>query len=105
FQRRTGESSVSVDATGLIATGLSAKTARPATGGRMTTLLPDEDLKDLPRDFAVRNDRRAVFSWYLFDWATQPVATMITTFVFATYFANVVATDEVTGQSQWGWTL
>lgn len=71
----------------------------------MTTLLPDEDLKELPRGFTARNDRRAVFSWYLFDWATQPVATIITTFVFATYFANVVATDETTGQAQWGWTL
>jgi len=39
----------------------------------------------------------------MFDWAAQPVFTIITTFVFAPYFAARVANDTVTGQAQWGY--
>ncbi len=38
----------------------------------------------------------------LFDWATQPYFSLITTFVFAPYFATRVAADPATGQSLWG---
>ena len=37
-----------------------------------------------------------------FDWAAQPYFSLITTFVFAPYFATRVATDPATGQSLWG---
>ncbi len=43
--------------------------------------------------------RSAVFGWILFDWAAQPYFTLITTFVFAPYFASRVASDPVAGQS------
>ena len=43
-----------------------------------------------------------VFGWLLFDWAGQPFFTLVTTFVFAPYFAAVVAPDAVTGQAMWG---
>ena len=33
----------------------------------------------------------AVISWIFFDWAAQPYFTLITTFVFAPYFASFVA--------------
>jgi len=46
--------------------------------------------------------RRAVISWMFFDWSTQPYFTLITTFVFAPYFATRVAADPATGQSLWG---
>jgi UMF1 family MFS transporter len=46
--------------------------------------------------------RSAVFSWMLFDWAAQPYFTLITTFVFAPYFATHVASDPASGQSLWG---
>ncbi|WP_291847416.1 MFS transporter [Bradyrhizobium sp.] len=46
--------------------------------------------------------RAAVVSWILFDWAAQPYFTLITTFVFAPYFANFVAPDPATGQALWG---
>lgn len=46
--------------------------------------------------------RRAVVSWMFFDWAAQPYFSLITTFVFAPYFATRVATDAATGQSLWG---
>lgn len=38
----------------------------------------------------------------LFDWAGQPFYTVVTTFVFAPYFAASVAPDPATGQSWWG---
>ncbi|HEY0235189.1 MAG TPA: MFS transporter [Afipia sp.] len=46
--------------------------------------------------------RRAIVGWLLFDWATQPYFTLITTFVFAPYFAGFIAPDPATGQSLWG---
>jgi UMF1 family MFS transporter len=46
--------------------------------------------------------RAAVISWILFDWAAQPYFTLITTFVFAPYFATHVASDPASGQSLWG---
>jgi MFS transporter, UMF1 family len=46
--------------------------------------------------------RVAVISWIFFDWAAQPYFTLITTFVFAPYFATHVASDPASGQSLWG---
>ena len=46
--------------------------------------------------------RAAVISWIFFDWAAQPYFTLITTFVFAPYFAGHVAPDAASGQSLWG---
>ena len=46
--------------------------------------------------------RSAVVGWILFDWAAQPYFTLITTFVFAPYFASFVAPDPATGQALWG---
>ncbi len=46
--------------------------------------------------------RSAVIAWIFFDWAAQPYFTLITTFVFAPYFANFVAPNPATGQALWG---
>jgi len=46
--------------------------------------------------------RSAVLSWIFFDWAAQPYFTLITTFVFAPYFASFVAPDPASGQALWG---
>src|SRR5215469_11047274 len=46
--------------------------------------------------------RAAVISWIFFSWATQPYFTLITTFVFAPYFATHVAPDPASGQALWG---
>src|SRR3979490_31786 len=37
-----------------------------------------------------------------FDWAAQPYFTLITTFVFAPYFATHVASNPASGQALWG---
>lgn len=46
--------------------------------------------------------RAAVISWIFFDWAAQPYFTLITTFVFAPYFATHVASSPASGQAMWG---
>src|SRR3981189_90526 len=46
--------------------------------------------------------RSPVISWNFFDWAAQPYFTLITTFVFAPYFATHVASDPASGQALWG---
>ncbi len=46
--------------------------------------------------------RKSIFGWMMYDWASQPFHTLLITFIFAPYFANFVAPDPVTGQSQWG---
>src|SRR4051812_49265571 len=48
--------------------------------------------------------RSAVIAWIFFDWAAQPYFTLITTFVFAPYFATHVAANPAEGQSLWGFT-
>ena len=47
---------------------------------------------------------RGQFSWALFDWANQPFFTVITTFIFAPYFANVMIGDAIAGQAEWAFT-
>lgn len=45
---------------------------------------------------------RGRVSWALFDWANQPFFTVVTTFIFAPYFAAEVVGDPVAGQALWG---
>lgn len=48
--------------------------------------------------------RLGQFSWAMFDWANQPFFTVVTTFIFAPYFANVMIGDAVKGQAAWAFT-
>src|ERR1700749_3367393 len=65
----------------------------------MAIALTEARSVDLQRDYP---PRAAVISWIFFDWAAQPYFTLITTFVFAPYFATHVAADPASGQSLWG---
>ena len=65
----------------------------------MTTAMPAGNAGDLEVRYA---SRAAVASWIMFDWAAQPYFTLITTFVFAPYFATFVAATPAEGQSLWG---
>lgn len=47
----------------------------------------------------------AMASWALYDWANNAFATVIQTFVFAAYFIQQVAPNEVVGSTLWGNTL
>lgn len=48
-----------------------------------------------------RLDKRAVGAWVLYDWSYGAFTTIVSTFVFATYFTQAVASDPVTGAAQW----
>ena len=45
--------------------------------------------------------RRAVAAWVLYDFAYGAFTTVVSTFVFATYFTQGVARDPATGAAQW----
>jgi UMF1 family MFS transporter len=45
----------------------------------------------------------ALAGWVLFDWAAQPFFTLVTTFVYAPYFAAALAPNPVSGQALWGY--
>ncbi|MEM7041400.1 MAG: MFS transporter [Pseudomonadota bacterium] len=49
-----------------------------------------------------RSPMRGQFAWALYDWANSAFAAVIVTFVFATYFSQGIATDEISGTVQWG---
>ena len=53
----------------------------------------------------MKENRRGLIAWCFFDWANSAFPTVITTFVFAAYFTNRVAADEVSGTSQWGFAI
>ncbi|MDO9562776.1 MAG: MFS transporter [Bradyrhizobium sp.] len=64
----------------------------------MTIIAPAASIADIK----VYPRRAAVVSWIFFDWAAQPYFTLITTFVFAPYFATHVASNPASGQAMWG---
>ncbi len=47
--------------------------------------------------------RRAVAAWVMFDWAAQPFFTLVTTFIFAPFFAAAIASSPQEGQAMWGY--
>jgi len=65
----------------------------------MAVIASDANVPDIQQNYPPRS---AVISWIFFDWAAQPYFTLITTFVFAPYFATHVASDPASGQSLWG---
>ena len=46
-------------------------------------------------------NRRAVWSWALYDFANSPFTTLVVTFIYATYFTQVIAADEIQGTALW----
>jgi MFS transporter, UMF1 family len=65
----------------------------------MAVMAPDARIADMRENYPPRS---AVISWILFAWAAEPFFTLITTFVFAPYFATHVAADPASGQALWG---
>ncbi|SFR34600.1 MFS transporter [Litoreibacter janthinus] len=60
--------------------------------------------------------KKRIWGWFMFDWASQPYNTLLLTFIFGPYFAEVVTAKYVTSgmdvelakasaQSVWGWVL
>ena len=48
---------------------------------------------------------RQLFAWALYDWAATPFFAVIITFVFAAYFTQGVAANEIEGTTQWGFAI
>jgi UMF1 family MFS transporter len=46
-----------------------------------------------------------MLAWCLFDWANSGFPTVVTTFVFAAFYAKAVAADDVAGTSQWAFAM
>jgi MFS transporter, UMF1 family len=46
-----------------------------------------------------------VASWCLFDWAHSSFPTVITTFIFSTFFIKSVASNEILGTEYWSWAV
>ncbi len=49
----------------------------------------------------VTANAKAVVAWSLYDWANSAFTTLVVTFVYATYFSQAIAPDEVTGTVAW----
>ena len=61
-------------------------------------------------------NRKRIWGWWFYDWASQPYATLLLTFIFSIYFAEVarhrfamLGSDSVhagaQAQAMWGWAL
>lgn len=48
-----------------------------------------------------RDSRRAIWSWALYDFANSPFTTLVVTFIYATYFTQVIAADPISGTELW----
>jgi MFS transporter, UMF1 family len=46
-----------------------------------------------------------LLAWAIYDWAATPFFAVIITFVFAAYFTQAVAANEIDGTAQWGFAI
>ncbi len=64
----------------------------------------------------VTRAKRRIWGWMMFDWASQPYSTLILTFIFGPFFAEITANHLITGgaseerakataQAYWGYGL
>ena len=44
-----------------------------------------------------------LFGWLIYEWSSQPFYSLVTTFLFAPYFANGFVGDALRGQAIWGY--
>ncbi len=48
-----------------------------------------------------RDAPRVIWSWALYDWANSAFTTLVTTFVYSTYFTKAMAPNEAAGTAWW----
>ena len=46
--------------------------------------------------------RKQIIAWSFYDWANSAFPTLVTTFIFATYFTRMVAKNTFIGTAMWG---
>lgn len=49
--------------------------------------------------------KRGIVAWCVYDWANSSFPAVISTFVFATYFTEVVAPSTTLGTAMWSWSV
>jgi UMF1 family MFS transporter len=49
----------------------------------------------------LQKKKSILMAWCMYDWASAAFPIVVTTFIFATYFTTMVATDEIQGTYQW----
>ena len=49
--------------------------------------------------------KKTIAAWSLYDFANSSFATLVLTFVYSTYFTKAIASDPLTGGSQWSWAV
>lgn len=67
--------------------------------------MPGDPVLERPAEAQASAGRVGLAAWCAYDWANSAFPTVITTFVFAAYFAKAVAADDVTGTSQWAYAM
>ncbi|MEE9466056.1 MAG: MFS transporter [Candidatus Neomarinimicrobiota bacterium] len=45
--------------------------------------------------------RRSIFAWAMYDFANSAFTTLVVTFIYATYFTQAIAPDQITGTVLW----
>ena len=50
----------------------------------------------------IKNYKRTIFSWSIYDFANQPFTTIILTFVYSTFFVDFIAPSGEEGAVMWG---
>ena len=46
-------------------------------------------------------DKKTVFCWSLYDFANQPFTTLVITFIYGTFFTDVIADNKIDGTLLW----
>jgi UMF1 family MFS transporter len=52
-----------------------------------------------------QKQKKGIIAWCIFDWANSAFPTLVVTFVFAPYFTEYVAKNNIIGSQQWGNTI
>ena len=67
----------------------------------MSEQAPDRARQSEPENGPARRRRAGLAAWCFYDWANSAFPTVITTFIFAAYFAQAVAATPVEGTVLW----
>lgn len=54
-----------------------------------------------PSTKGARGNRRAIWSWALYDFANSPFTTLIVTFIYPVYFTQAIVADSIEGTALW----
>ena len=49
----------------------------------------------------INKNNKTIFAWSMYDFANQPYTTLIITFIYSTFFAKAIASNEITGMVMW----